>query len=375
LESTVDSYPKTVHIVQNGKDTVTPSEDGIGNIHVDWEVQGNCTIDADYVAEVDAQGIGDDWDAIPDEDRGYIVSAKQTYYDSPSVVNVDLIARLGSKTVSVIDVPDLRIDSTNKRDDIQWYQDNFEITSTGICSKEILPLGRYKIPILYSSKKDNGHTRRRYVNVWVGKMATAEVALAEYEEDGEMQLLGEVGEDVSNPDADPDANIKQKKYFDASKTKISDVMKLFEQRTYDNKIVGYRHTGEYVDANNKTIDKNDARSLSAVAKGKSAFTVMPVLKNGNKTYKTVQIKMIPDSQRIIKYSDSWVERDGKLYYYKDSYDDEGNWTGNILACGEWVERGRQKVYCDKTGALVTNGIAGTKIDDDMGLWLVNAINS
>ena len=32
LESTVDSYPKTVHIVQNGKDTVTPSEDGIGNI-------------------------------------------------------------------------------------------------------------------------------------------------------------------------------------------------------------------------------------------------------------------------------------------------------------------------------------------------------
>lgn len=373
LDATVDSYPKTVHIVESGKDTVTPMDEyGIGNIGVNWEVQGNCTIDADYVAEVDAQGVGEDWDAIPDEDRGYLVHAKQAYYDSPSAVSVDLVARLGSKTVPIIDVPDLRIDSINKRDDVQWYQDNFEITSTGICSKEILPLGRYKIPIMYSSKKDNGRTRRRYVTVCVGKMATAEVALAEYEEDGEMQLLGEVGDAVFNPDAEPDADMKQKKYFDASKTKISDVMKLFEQRTYDNKIVGYKHTGEYVDANNKTIDKNDARSLSAVAKGKSAFTVMPVLKNGNKTYKTVQIKMIPDSQRIIKYSDSWVERDGKLYYYKDSYDDEGNWTGNILACGEWVERGRQKVYCDKTGALVTNGIAGTKIDDDMGLWLVNA---
>ena len=374
MDASVDSYPKTVHIVENGKDTVTPMDEyGIGNICVDWEVQGNCTIDADYVAEVDAQGVGEDWDAIPDEDRGYLVYAKQAYYDSPSVVNVDLTARLGSKTVPVMDVPYLRIDSTNKYDDVEWYQDNFEITSTGICSKEILPLGRYKIPIMYSSKKDNGRIRKRYVTVCIGKMARAEVALAEYEEDGEMQTIGEVGGSALNPNADPDADKKQQRYFDASKTKISDVMKLFEeQQNYDNMIVGYKHTGEYVDTNNKTIDKNDARSLSVVAKGKPAFTVVPVLKNGNKTYKTVQIKMIPDSQRIIKYSDSWVEKDGKLYYYVDTYGEDYKWHGNKLASGEWVKRGRQDVYCDKSGALVTNGIAGTKIDDDMGLWLVNA---
>ena len=68
---------------------------------------------------------------------------------------------------------------------------------------------------------------------------------------------------------------------------------------------------------------------------------------------------------------TWVERSGKLYYYVNAYDDERRVELEInLRNSEWVERGRKDVYCDSTGALVTDGIAGKSMNEG-GLWLVD----
>lgn len=136
-------------------------------------------------------------------------------------------------------------------------------------------------------------------------------------------------------------------------------------------IAGYSHNGEFMDANGKKVDRNDSRTLSeAAGKRSSSYVINPVLKKGTKIFKPVKLQLIPESQMIVRYSDSWVERSGKLYYYVNAYDDEGEWTGNKLANSEWVERGRKDVYCDSTGALVTDGIAGKSMNEG-GLWLVD----
>ena len=61
--------------------------------------------------------------------------------------------------------------------------------------------------------------------------------------------------------------------------------------------------------------------------------------------------------------DSWLEKNGRLYYYDD---------GGELVKNQWVERGLKPVFCDEVGTLVTNGIAGIPNDDEgMGLWYVD----
>ena len=374
----VTSYPKNLHVIQNGADDIEEPEYEGDGIWTDREINENCEIYADFVVILDAEGVGEDWDSIPNEDRPYSISTKPVYYDRPSEVNIELTAKKGTKQVPITEVPELQINSRflNSNSDLGWYQDNFEITSTGIKSNGVIPLGRYRIPITYKSREENIIPRSGWINLYVGKRAYAEAALAEYvDDDGETYTIGGTGIGVSNPDADPDADVKQSNFFDAAKTKVSDVMKLFDQESFDSifnsMIAGYSHNGEFVDANGKKIDRNDSRTLSeAVGKRSASYAVTPVLKNGTKTFKPVKIQLIPESQMIVRYSDSWVERSGKLYYYVNAYDDEGEWTGNKLANSEWVERGRKDVYCDSTGALVTDGIAGKSMNEG-GLWLVD----
>lgn len=195
--------------------------------------------------------------------------------------------------------------------------------------------------------------------------------MAEYvDDDGETYTIGSAGASVSNPDDDSEDG-SQNRFFDAANTTVSDVMKLFDQKNFDSMIAGYSHNGEFMDANGKKVDRNDSRTLSeAAGKRSSSYVINPVLKKGTKIFKPVKIQLIPESQMIVRYSDSWVERSGKLYYYVNAYDDEGEWTGNKLANSEWVERGRKDVYCDSTGALVTDGIAGKSMNEG-GLWLVD----
>ena len=368
----VTSYPKNLHVIQNGVDDVEESEYEGSSIWTDREINGNCEIYADFVVVLDAEGVGEDWDSIPNEVRPYSISTKPVYYDSPSEVNIELTAKKGTKQVPITEVPELQINSRFSNRDLGWYQDNFEITSTGIKSNGVIPLGRYKIPITYKSREENVIPRSGWITLYVGKRAYAEAALAEYvDDDGETYTIGGAGASLSNPDDDSEDG-SQNRFFDAAKTTVSDVMKLFDQKNFDSMIAGYSHNGEFMDANGKKVDRNDSRTLSeAAGERSSSYVINPVLKKGTKTFKPVKIQLIPESQMIVRYSDSWVEKNGKLYYYVYAYDDEGEWTGNKLASSEWVERGRKDVYCDSTGALVTDGIAGRSMDDEGGLWLVD----
>lgn len=368
-DSEVTEYPKSLHVTMDGKDEVVLPDEWADCIYVnDKEINGNCVIDADFVAEMDASGIGDDLDAIPEEKRNYTIRANTVYYDSPSIVKVDLICKKGSKIVPLSEIPELKIDARSNYYKPEWYQANFELTSTGIRSKGVLPLGYYRIPLMYKVRTESKYSRQYFVRVYVGKKVRTQISLAEFEADGEIESIGDCGIGIWNPDADPDS--MQRTFFDAARTKVSDVMKLIALKDMNSLIVGYQHDGTYVDDKGKKVDTNDSRSLSEAAGKDVTFRVTPVLKKGNKTYQPVRIKMIPEGEIIIKYSDSWVEKDGKLYYYLDAYD-EDEWTGNKLAKGEWVERGMQDVYCDNAGALVTNGIAGKSLNDGMGLRLVD----
>lgn len=372
-ENYVTSYPKNLHIIQNGVDDIEETEYEGSSIWTVREINENCEIYADFVVVLDAEGVGEDWDSIPNEVRPYSISTKPVYYDSPSEVNIELIAKKGTKQVPITEVPELQINSRflSSSFDLGWYQDNFEITSTGIKSNGVIPLGRYRIPITYKSREENVIPRSGWITLYVGKRAYAEAALAEYvDDDGETYTIGSAGASVSNPDDDSEDG-SQNRFFDAANTTVSDVMKLFDQKNFDSMIAGYSHNGEFMDANGKKVDRNDSRTLSeAAGKRSSSYVINPVLKKGTKIFKPVKIQLIPESQMIVRYSDSWVERSGKLYYYVNAYDDEGEWTGNKLANSEWVERGRKDVYCDSTGALVTDGIAGKSMNEG-GLWLVD----
>lgn len=372
-ENYVTSYPKNLHIIQNGVDDIEETEYEGSSIRTVREINENCEIYADFVVVLDAEGVGEDWDSIPNEVRPYSISTKPVYYDSPSEVNIELIAKKGTKQVPITEVPELQINSRflSSSFDLGWYQDNFEITSTGIKSNGVIPLGRYRIPITYKSREENVIPRSGWITLYVGKRAYAEAALAEYvDDDGETYTIGSAGASVSNPDDDSEDG-SQNRFFDAANTTVSDVMKLFDQKNFDSMIAGYSHNGEFMDANGKKVDRNDSRTLSeAAGKRSSSYVINPVLKKGTKIFKPVKIQLIPESQMIVRYSDSWVERSGKLYYYVNAYDDEGEWTGNKLANSEWVERGRKDVYCDSTGALVTDGIAGKSMNEG-GLWLVD----
>ena len=201
----VTSYPKNLHVIQNGADDIEEPEYEGDGIWTDREINENCEIYADFVVILDAEGVGEDWDSIPNEDRPYSISTKPVYYDRPSEVNIELTAKKGTKQVPITEVPELQINSRflSSSFDLGWYQDNFEITSTGIKSNGVIPLGRYRIPITYKSREENVIPRSGWITLYVGKRAYAEAALAEYvDDDGETYTIGSAGASVSNPDDD-----------------------------------------------------------------------------------------------------------------------------------------------------------------------------
>lgn len=280
-ENYVTSYPKNLHIIQNGVDDIEETEYEGSSIWTVREINENCEIYADFVVVLDAEGVGEDWDSIPNEVRPYSISTKPVYYDSPSEVNIELIAKKGTKQVPITEVPELQINSRflSSSFDLGWYQDNFEITSTGIKSNGVIPLGRYRIPITYKSREENVIPRSGWITLYVGKRAYAEAALAEYvDDDGETYTIGSAGASVSNPDDDSEDG-SQNRFFDAANTTVSDVIKLFDQKNFDSMIAGYSHNGEFMDANGKKVDRNDSRTLSeAAGKRSSSYVINPVLK-------------------------------------------------------------------------------------------------
>ena len=95
----VTSYPKNLHVIQNGADDIEEPEYEGDGIWTDREINENCEIYADFVVILDAEGVGEDWDSIPNEDRPYSISTKPVYYDRPSEVNIELTAKKGTKQV------------------------------------------------------------------------------------------------------------------------------------------------------------------------------------------------------------------------------------------------------------------------------------
>lgn len=59
-----------------------------------------------------------------------------------------------------------------------------------------------------------------------------------------------------------------------------------------------------------------------------------------------------------------MEENGKLYYY----DSEGEKVFNQWA---YLNEDDEWVFCSADGSLITNGIAGISMDDEMGLWYMN----
>ena len=367
LDDVVTSHPKTLVVKEKGEEeqlcTMPDDEQR-------WTVKKDCVFDADCVAYVDVWCVGDDLEEIPEADKNFSLHARQVFYEGPSVVEAEITAKRGGKTVALATVPDFAIGVSKRgagyKDDPDWYKDNFEITETGIRSKKSLPVGYYRVPYTYRIKESGNAFRVSHVNIYVGKRVTLQTTLAEYMDEGVVSEIVAIDSKIKNPLVDENATNNDKKFFDATTTTVADAMKLVEAP--NDQMAGYEYTGEYVDSNGKTISRDDSSLLKDVTyKRSSSYFITPVVKKGNTTYKPAKVEFLPENEIILKYTDSWIERDGKLYYYGDSNEGYNNMKTNC-----WVTRGGKDVFVDKTGALVTDGIAGKNKDEEPGLWLVNS---
>lgn len=63
------SYPKNLHVIQNGADDIEEPEYEGDGIWTDRRLTRTVEIYADFVVILDAEGVGEDWDSIPNEDH------------------------------------------------------------------------------------------------------------------------------------------------------------------------------------------------------------------------------------------------------------------------------------------------------------------
>jgi len=333
---------------------------------ITYEVESDCTFDAEFkVPEVEIWGIGDEDVEVPEEKKSFYVTSKCSRYDSPSYAEVNFTVKRGGKTKTLAEAQDagleLALGSARKNDNKEYDDKYFELTDTGIRSICELPIGIYVVPYHYTVKVGTTRVMTKYAHVTVGKYAFTELDLAEFNSsDDEMDGIWIWGRGLASRDEEGNTTT----YYDAATTTTADLLKILKQSgQVEAKIAGYTATGEYVDSNGKLISEENPVYLKDAGDSTThRFGLFPILKKGDTEYKPAYIKPIPDSKIVVNYMDSWLEKNGRLYYYDD---------GGELVKNQWVERGLQPVFCDEVGALVTNGIAGIPGDDEMGLWYVD----
>ena len=303
---------------------------------------------------------------MPEERKIFSVTSKTSKYDSPSYATIDFKVTRGgeSRTFSEAQASGLNLELGSSKANDERRNDNelFEVTSTGIRSICKLPVGAYRVMYNYTANTRTGRKMTKFANVVVGKFAFTELDLAEFNSfDGGTDGIWIWGRGLTSRDEEGNTT----SYYDAATTTTADLLKILKQNGHSEaKIAGYTATGEYADVNGKLISEDNPVYLKDAGDPTThRFGLFPILKKGDTEYKPAYINPIPDSKIVVSYMDSWLEKNGRLYYYDD---------GGELVKNQWVERGLKPVFCDEVGTLVTNGIAGIPNDDEgMGLWYVD----
>lgn len=344
-----------------------------------WRIEKDCVIEGKFEARTRVDDYGqEEWSTWYDVNK---VDYHKTY-NAPSVIEVNLSATCRGEKIKTSEVPNIEIGKTFDKED-ENYRNNFEITDDGIRSKGVMPMGVYQIPYTYSfDPKDLNKKRTRSVMVFVGKKVFVGWDLATYEyRPGEMQSVCGITSwteskksGMKNPNADMESWAEYPELaFDAEKTTIGDIIGTRnvydendpEQVDVSSEIAGYKLTNGYTDFKGNRVDKNTKTTLKAASKdGHPGCYIYEVYKRGAKTYTPATIQLIPDNEVKVTYRNSIVEENGKLYYY----DSEGEKVFNQWA---YLNEDDEWVFCSADGSLITNGIAGISMDDEMGLWYMN----
>lgn len=339
----------------------------IASEEIAHKVEADCIIDAEFKAEeVEIYGVGDEKVEVPEERKIFSVTSKASKYDSPSYATIDFKVTRGgeSRTFSEAQASGLNLELGSSKANDERRNDNelFEVTSTGIRSICKLPVGAYRVMYNYTANTRTGRKMTKFANVVVGKFAFTELDLAEFNSfDGGTDGIWIWGRGLTSRGEEGNTT----SYYDAATTTTADLLKILKQNGHSEaKIAGYTATGEYADVNGKLISEDNPVYLKDAGDPTThRFGLFPILKKGDTEYKPAYINPIPDSKIVVSYMDSWLEKNGRLYYYDD---------GGELVKNQWVERGLKPVFCGEVGALVTNGIAGIPNDDEgMGLWYVD----
>lgn len=336
-----------------------------------WEytVEEDCTIIPEFAALMDIWYEGVEAETSTSDSKRYLLRSESVRNDSPSAVNVDIRASRGSEKIKFSEVPSVGFD----KEDSFWnseYEELFELTETGLKSKTVLPPGSYHIPIKYCWDVENDRYAHNFVLIQIGASADLAIHLTESYpyNDGMDKWYFSVGS-CGIPAKDDDGNFVW--YFDKASTTTGDILKNIESMPEDLhgysrvscvRIAGYEKTGTYKDDSGKILTADSKTLLKDVTKG-SRYTVYPVFKKGTKTFEPFRIRMFTDDDVALAYYNSWKEENGLWFYYDEN---------GVMVKNQWVVKNGKPAFCGSDGVLAVNGIAGISMNDEDGLWLVDA---
>ena len=362
FDEEIESKTRNIYIKVKGKEECNyPVLNENGDTWIDWTVNNDCTLEAEYIAEQEIYDEGDEVTEVPNELRPYNISAKSQRYAGPQVAEVNLIARKGTQVLDLQDVPEVGLGyisrtNSSRKDD----SDLFTIEGSQIRSLDELPVGNYSVWYHYKTRDTNSWYMNKHITIRIGKTVNAALHLGKYlDDENEIEYADAEHYPILN---DENEGITSS-IFDGLTTTTADIIDRYENgENFREKftVFGFEPTGKYMDGKGEIIDPENPKLLKD-ATDSVAFYLVPELKKGDVRYEPTSINVIPDDEIITTYYNSWVEKNGKLFYYNESGE---------LAYNEWTYRGGELVFCDELGALVTDGIAGDPTDEK-GLWYVD----
>lgn len=365
-EYPVEYYSKKYdkYAVSNLKKVYLISKSGTTVVYEEFneEIPETFTIEEDAVIRpeyesslvIEGEGIENDNESMGE----YIhVLPIRKYYDSPTVADIKITAKKDGKEIPLSEVSGVEILSVEYRGNEGYSsEDNgqFYLTDAGIKSEEKLKLGFYRVELAYQRRPD-GFETKTFIRIFVGKNALMSFDLAKYLDPETHEWLRIEGTNIYIENTSL--------YYDASTTTLGQLVSMAgdPRETMPNTVWSYEQTGVWKDELGRIVTENTSRLLKEVSDVNNVF-LYPEMKKGTKLYEPIVVKLPSDSKIKVQYFNSWYQKDGKWYFNGEDFQ---------MAKNEWNWKLGNLVYCGQDGALVIDGIAGTSLDDEEGLWLVD----